>query len=73
MDDFLHDRDDCDILLLTNWRNDINVPVDRNPFDLDPNLGQLLVDQLLPRPSNQSDLDVGLFNFASGDGDLFFM
>ena len=34
-------------------------------------MGQLLVDQLLPRPRIQSDLDVGLFNFASGDRDLF--
>jgi hypothetical protein len=44
-DDFLHDRDDRDVPLLTNWRHDINGQVDRNSFDLDPNLGQLLVDQ----------------------------
>jgi hypothetical protein len=35
--------------------------------------GQLLVDQVLLRPRNQSDPDVGLFNFASGHRDLFDM
>ena len=72
-DDFLHDRDDRDVSLLTNGRHDFNGPVDRNPLDFCPNTGQLLVDQLLPRSSDQSDLDVGLFNFAPGDLDLFDM
>jgi hypothetical protein len=47
--------------LLSHWRHDRNGLVDGNPFDLDPHVGQLLDDQLLPRPRNQSDLDVGLF------------
>jgi hypothetical protein len=58
---------------MTNGRHDLNGPADRNPFDLDPNVGQLLVDQLVPGPRNQSDLDVRLFDFASGDRDLFGM
>src|SRR6202048_4296925 len=52
-------------------RHNVDGPADRNPFDLDPNVGQLLVNQLLMRPCNQSDLDVGLFNFTPGNRDLF--
>jgi hypothetical protein len=70
---FLHDWNDRGVALLTNWRHDFNGPADRNPFDLDPNVGQLLVNQLLTRPRNQSDPDVRLFNFSSGDRDLFDM
>ena len=36
-------------------------------------MGQLLVNQLLTRPRNQSDLDIGLFNFTPRDRDLFDM
>src|SRR5712675_1983736 len=70
---FLHDWNDGGSAVLTNWRHDFNGPADRNPFDLDPNVGQFLVNHLLTRPRNQSDLDVGHFNFTPRDRDLFYM
>jgi hypothetical protein len=72
-DYFLHDRNDRGIALLTNRRHNFNGSADRNPFNLDPNVGQFLVNQLATRPRNQSDLDVGLCNFTPRDRDLFDM
>jgi hypothetical protein len=56
---------------VTNGRRDLYGPANRYPFDLDPNAGQLLIDQLLPRPRNQNDLNVGRFNFAPRNRSLF--
>ena len=72
-DDFLHDRNDRGVPFLTDGRHDFYGPADRYPFDLDPNPGQLLVDQLFPRPRYQSDLYVGLSNLAPRDRNLFDM
>lgn len=58
---------------MANERHDLYGPADRYPFDLDPNAGQLLIDQLLPRSRNQSDLNVGRFNFAPRNRNLFDM
>jgi hypothetical protein len=53
-----------------NGRHDFNGPVDRNSLDFCRNR---VSSSSINCSGDQSDLDVGLFNFAPGDRDLFDM